>query len=353
MRTSTWGVLAGLAMAVTAFAELGRPGGGPGPGIGPGPDGRPRDLPRDKMKDAAREQEWFRQWDRNGDGQLDDLERLEMVERAGERRDVGHGKSCGCADCKERRANQVRELVGKHDKNGDGKIDRSELAEMKKRVEEDNAERKERVKRFDQNGDGRISDDEEAAGRRQMEEEKKREWEAKKEAEKKTDEAKRREEMERKKAEFLKRFDKDGDGKISGDEEAAARRAMEEHKEQNHGLDCPCDTCRSKRQEILKRFDKDGDGKLSDAEKEAARAELKEWVAEKRENHAADAKQAEEAKHEEGKEGCKHRLAAIDKAELIKRFDLDEDGSISADEEAAAKRRLAEECRRECAHSAK
>ena len=348
MRTSTWGMLAVLAMALTASAEPGRPG----PGPAPGPDGRippgAKEWARDKMKDAAREQEWIRQWDRNGDGQLDDLERLEMVERAGERRDVGHGKSCGCGECKERRVNQVRELVGKHDKNGDGKIDRSELAEMKKRVEEENAERKERIKRFDQNGDGKISDEEEAAARRQIEEEKKREWEAKKEADKKPEEARRREEMERKKSEIIKRFDKDGDGKLSGEEEAAARRALEEHRDANHGPDCPCDGCRAKRQEILKRFDKDGDGKLSDAEKEAAHAAMKEKIEEKKEAHAEEAKHAGEEKP-----ACPHRLAGVDKAELIKRFDLDEDGSISDEEEAAAKRRLAEACRRECAHSSK
>lgn len=52
------------------------------------------------------------------------------------------------------------------------------------------------------------------------------------------------------KAEILKKFDKDGDGKLSDAEKKTLRT------------------------EMLKKFDKDGDGKLSYAEKKTLRAEM-------------------------------------------------------------------------------
>jgi hypothetical protein len=62
--------------------------------------------------------------------------------------------------------------------------------------------------------------------------------------------------------EMLKKFDKDGDGKLSEDERKAMREAIQErHKDK------------------FKEFDKDGDGKLSKEEKEAMKAARKaEWL---------------------------------------------------------------------------
>src|SRR5688572_28951099 len=62
---------------------------------------------------------------------------------------------------------------------------------------------------------------------------------------------------------ILKKFDKDGDGKLSDDEKAAARefkskRRGEEGRDRKKGL----------RRDILKRFDKDGDRKLDEGERE-------------------------------------------------------------------------------------
>ena len=99
---------------------------------------------------------------------------------------------------------------------------------------------------------------------------------------------------------IIRRFDRDGDGKLNAQEQVAATRAMQEH-----GLRTPgqpnligpgrnngpqtgpgvapaapapaqgAEKKMSKREELLlKRFDRDGDGKLSDDEKTAARAEL-------------------------------------------------------------------------------
>ena len=52
-------------------------------------------------------------------------------------------------------------------------------------------------------------------------------------------------------ADMMKKFDKDGDGKLSDEERAAAREARKAEQEKA----------------MLAKFDKDGDGKLNDAEK--------------------------------------------------------------------------------------
>ena len=55
--------------------------------------------------------------------------------------------------------------------------------------------------------------------------------------------------------EMIKKFDKDGDGKLSEDERAELRKAME-----------------ARRKEFMAKFDKDGDGKLNEEERKAAMA---------------------------------------------------------------------------------
>ena len=53
----------------------------------------------------------------------------------------------------------------------------------------------------------------------------------------------------------MEKFDKDRDGKLSEDERAEARKAME-----------------ARRAEMIEKFDKDGDGKLNEEERKAAMA---------------------------------------------------------------------------------
>ncbi|HYG75951.1 MAG TPA: EF-hand domain-containing protein [Planctomycetota bacterium] len=65
----------------------------------------------------------------------------------------------------------------------------------------------------------------------------------------------------RKHEEMLKRFDKDGDGKLSEEEKRAAMEAMGKHREGGEA---------NHKAEIIKRFDKDGDGTLNEEEKRAA-----------------------------------------------------------------------------------
>ncbi len=92
--------------------------------------------------------------------------------------------------------------------------------------------------------------------------------------------------------EMIKKFDKDGDGKLNEEERQAARKAFVARRGAAGG--------RPFLGEILKRFDKDGDGKLSDEERAAARAE-----------------------------GQKRR------AELMKKFDKDGDSKLSPEERKA------------------
>ncbi|MCK4276165.1 MAG: EF-hand domain-containing protein, partial [Phycisphaerae bacterium] len=57
---------------------------------------------------------------------------------------------------------------------------------------------------------------------------------------------------------LLERFDRDGDGKLSKEERAAAKEAWE-----------------ARQTEIIRKFDKDGDGKLSEQERAAAKKAAK------------------------------------------------------------------------------
>ena len=61
------------------------------------------------------------------------------------------------------------------------------------------------------------------------------------------------------KEEIIKKFDKDGDGKLSEEEKAEIRKSMANRKPPAH---------------IIEKFDKDGDGKLSDEERAEIRKEM-------------------------------------------------------------------------------
>ena len=96
-------------------------------------------------------------------------------------------------------------------------------------------------------------------------------------------------------AELLKRFDKDGDGKLNEEERAAAKQAMQVRggrpgpKGQEKlgagkgqpGQGAPGN--RPNKEEFLKRFDKNGDGKITDDERAAAKQAMQERRAKKNE----------------------------------------------------------------------
>jgi len=94
--------------------------------------------------------------------------------------------------------------------------------------------REEVMKKFDKDGDGKLNEEEKAELRKQM---------AERGAGRKVPPF------------IMEKFDKDGDGKLSEDERAEARKAME-----------------ARRAEMIEKFDKDGDGKLNEEERKAAMA---------------------------------------------------------------------------------
>lgn len=108
--------------------------------------------------------------------------------------------------------------------------------------------REEVIKKFDKDGDGKLNEDEQKEARKSMQEEF----------------AKRREEM-------TKKFDKDGDGKLNDEEREAARKEFGGRGPGGRGPGGPGG---ASREELLKKFDTDKDGKLSETEREALRKEM-------------------------------------------------------------------------------
>ena len=74
------------------------------------------------------------------------------------------------------------------------------------------------------------------------------------------------------KAEMLKKFDKDGDGRLSDEEKSTLRAEMQNRR--GGGRDRKQWTA-EQRDEMLKKFDTDGDGKLSQEERDTAREAMK------------------------------------------------------------------------------
>lgn len=153
------------------------------------------------------------------------------------------------------------EMIKEFDKDGDGKLSEDERTAMRTAFRE-RAEkaRAEREKEFDKDGDGKLND-----------EERKAMMDA------------NRERMEQFRKEREKEFDKDGDGKLN-DEERAAMMAARPGRGgpgapggipgagfgAGFGARGPAPDS-PQFQEMIKRFDKDGDGKLSDEERRAMR----------------------------------------------------------------------------------
>ncbi len=92
------------------------------------------------------------------------------------------------------------------------------------------------LKKFDKDGDGKLSEEERAEARKSFSGGR----------------------PPRSPAALIKKFDKDGDGKLNEEERAALR---------EEGL--------KRRKEMLKKFDKDGDGKLNAEERKALSEEMR------------------------------------------------------------------------------
>lgn len=120
-------------------------------------------------------------------------------------------------------------------------------------------------------------------------------------------------------AELLRRFDKDGDGKLNAAEQAEADKAREESMKQRAATAAHPDTTRL-REEMLRRFDHNGDGKLDESE----RAEM------------------EKARQQMEQNGGVKRF----RAQVLKMFDQDGDGVLNAAERAAAEKFRLEQVKR-------
>lgn len=168
------------------------------------------------------------------------------------------------------------------------------------------------IAKYDKDGDGRLNDEEKAALQ-----------------------ADAKAMMEQKKAEFMAQFDKDGDGKLSDDEKAAMKadfQAKRDRRRAEFAQKHPEMAAKMERKkaEFMAKFDKDGDGKLSDDEKAAAKADMK--------------GKCGSCDRPEGKRGPKGPHARhsmhrgmfagmiVGRALMLEKYDADKDGKLSPEE---------------------
>lgn len=156
-------------------------------------------------KMEKRRQEMLQRFDKNGDGKLDDDEKAAMKEALKQERgprgpgDIGGLAGGAAAETVPGAELYVREIIKRFDKDGDGKLDATELTEALKARAAGGAAggqfRQQMIKMFDKNGDGVLDESERA------------------EAQKFRDEQ-------------IQRFDKNGDGQLDPEERAEAMKAF-------------------------------------------------------------------------------------------------------------------------------
>lgn len=135
----------------------------------------------------------------------------------------------------------------------------------------------------------------------------------------------------------MKRFDKDGDGKLNETERAAAREEFKARAGERLEafLNAPGPR-------VLEKFDADKDGKLNDSEKSAAREALKALAGEalRKLKDKADANNdgtVDDAERAKVREHLKNHPQGPLRRRLLHLFDEDKDGKLSEAERAKAK----------------
>ena len=198
------------------------------------------------------------------------------------------------------------------------------LADDNERPGRRGADRQELLKRFDKNGDGRLDEEERIAARRQRAKKGKGRF-----------------------AEVLKRFDKDGDGKLNDEERAQARRAREQGNSQRAGAGRRRpEQPRLNAQNLLRRFDKDGDKKLNREELSALLQSLRRQRTDASRQGAGRGGQKKgrgdqpRGRGDRNRGESRRRPARVDREKLIDRFDKDGDGRLNEEERAAAREAL-------------
>jgi len=161
------------------------------------------------------------------------------------------------------KGNRAAEMLQRFDKNGDGRIDDDERIDAREAMRTEQNDRPmaggspqmraRMLEEFDKNKDGRLDDDERAAAQKAARE---------RGIGMKADQTRpmARTPDGRLQAEALKRFDANGDGQLDETERAAMRKTFGDRLAENP--------------QVIQRFDKNGDGKLDETERAEARAAM-------------------------------------------------------------------------------
>ncbi len=174
------------------------------------------------------------------------------------------GKFPQRANIQERRQKM---MLRRFDTNKDGKLDEAEKDAMKQYQAEGQGrrergeqtrftpeQRQEMIKKFDKDGDGKLNAEE----RKAMMEERRKKMQAEGQGRRERGEQPRFTPEQRQ--EMIKKFDKDGDGKLNAEERKAAMQARRQER--------PRAINPQKREDMIKKYDLDGDGKLSREERQ-------------------------------------------------------------------------------------
>ena len=175
------------------------------------------------------------------------------------------------------------------------------------------------MKRFDRDGDGKLDDAERAAAKEILMKEQPTATSVDATSERPGPEAMR--------TRLLEMFDQNKDGRLDDYEVATAMKAVEERGGRM-------------RDELVKRFDRNGNGQLDDDERMAAQKFLKERTASVRSTSVSAASVRETRGTGDKELENVLRAAIAGNAAQLQRFDADKDGKLSDQEWAAARKQI-------------
>ena len=184
---------------------------------------------------------------------------------------------------KRRQEYQARRDLAKFDRNKDGRLDEKDIAERdrynaesQKRQAEIKKRHDDLMRKYDKDGDGRLSGEEKAAAKAAYRQEAmKRSAAAKEAGKKKMEEYRRRKEVSK--------FDRNKDGRLDEEESAALNKYRAERKR--------------RKDEYLKKYDTNGDGQVSVEERTRYRQQLEKQKKEKAKHKKDAAKHRKDKSH--------------------------------------------------------